>query len=192
MSRQRAIDIETSFYDDEYITISGKPKLVLCEHRKITDICYRCEKKELIPILRMEKKLFQKGKQKKHHQKFHIESEKTLIISGIKKYPQTTTSIKHAMHYIEVVPITDTYWKNKESFSNDLTHLNQISFSCGLNTFIKMPNTKETRYEILYDRINKPLYKMADDLVKMIIDYLLYDDGWQYNIYWDIQLLNNF
>lgn len=65
----------------------------------------------------------------------------------------------------------------------------QISVSYGMEYFISIPNTSETRYDLVYTRILKPLFKVPDVLINIIILYLLYNDEWQNSFNWDIQLM---
>lgn len=103
-------------------------------------------------------------------------------ILPMSKYPKAKYFYRNITYpYIEDLTI--------RTLNTMFNRYDQISVSYGMEYFISIPNTSETRYDLVYTRILYPLFKIPDVLINIIILYLLYDDEWKNSFNWDIQLM---
>jgi hypothetical protein len=167
-----------------------------CDDCSYCTKCCTCseDRKELEPVLRMEKKLYQKGKNMMAKLKNKInDTEKSMIVSGIRKYPRTIMKFKNIIE----VGTTSIRKKNSENLyfinGSPTSSMDNITFFCGPFYITHIPNTPGNRYEILYREIMKSkCKKIFDVLINIIIDYLVFDRAWADNFFWKFQLLDNY
>jgi hypothetical protein len=198
MPRQRAIDIETDNNNNENneIIIYGKEKTeVKCDHG-IYSYCYQCcmnrykEQEEL--WLKFEKprneklrsiianRNYRKKLNQWSNQWSKINQSSPITCSSM-KYPRIAkiNSNWHETKYIDII--------EQNRYHNLLSN---ISLSIGYQHWVDIsPNTSEVRYDIIYRRIFDSCKRLNDDLLKIIIEYLLFDNGWKENFVWTIQLV---
>lgn len=206
MPKHRAIDTESDFDYKEHsqeIEIYNTP-ICDCKKCKFYDNCKRnhkyvccdckyigkikeCKLQDLklrqllknLPMINIERKIISRNKKTN----IFTCDEKSPVFK-MSKYPRVPYLYRNIVYpHIEDMTVI--------SLNILFDRLNQITVSCGMDLFTTIPNTAETRYEVVYNRLLKPLNKVPDVLINIIILYLLFDDEWKYSFNWDIQLLSN-
>jgi hypothetical protein len=185
MPGQRAIDIETTEYDNEIIEINGKYKNVNCKYVYCRGICHYCRKNQY------DKHNFDKLREEKckniiAHQNFSkklkqwtVKTDASYTNDRFKSYPRS----------VQIFDVCKKFNKKEEGLTYELKLFNHICITLGnYNIFARLPNTPELRYDIIYQRLPK---KIFDPLLNIIIEYLLFKDGWETNFIWAIELLDN-
>jgi hypothetical protein len=187
MPNQRAIDIETSEFTNEDIEINGKYRNVNCKYlwcKGICAYCYKNQNNKLMNIL--EKKRSERYKSLIANQNY----SKKLKQWTVKTDPSyTNDNVRSFQKLTQTFDVCRKFHNKDFHLNYELGLIGNICITIGnYDIMVKYPNTSELRYEILYQRLPK---KIFDPLIKIIIEYLLFDDGWKENFVWSIELLPN-
>lgn len=210
MSRVKSIDVETSRDDDLYPMVDSMdfelygddPNWYVRDNSPSGDFLERWKSWEL--LLDMEKRIRKAGrramlrKKKKEEEKWPSllcdPDDKSPMVSGTLKYPKSKPTFRKYMPYVEM---GDTEVSNGDpraiSIKNHqyggviMYYCGDIPLGCG-----DIPNTPETRYRLIYERMLGPCQKIPDVLLRIIIEYLLYGEEWMRSFHWRLQLVNGY
>ena len=199
MSRVKSIDIEAGVHDDIYPLVDSMDfELYEDDSNGYTkDDSYGWNGYDLVLTFRIEEQMSKTGrrmmlrKKKREANRWlsrlpNLE-DRSPIVSGILKYPRSKPSYKKYIPYIDHKDKWSIFDKNYHTGGFIQHYCGDMWLGCG-----DMPNTPETRFKLIYNRMIEPCNKLPDVLLKIIIEYLLSGEEWKRSFYWRIQLVNGY